>query len=126
MQADILWSVALPFAQDRVYSSPIVVGDMLYAVSRDRIIVSLATGTGALGWFYDLSSSVRGETWENLTVAGGGLYVSTDLGEVLALRPGPTFQALGVSTVAPMLATPTAWNGRMIFRTYKALVAYTR
>ena len=50
--------------------------------------------------------------------------MTTDFGGVLALRPGAGFEPLGVSKVGPMLATPVAVGGRMIFRTFTELVAF--
>lgn len=123
VRATPLWSVVLPVAE-RFYAAPVVHDGVLYAVSKDGTIVALRTSDGAQLYLYSLADQLDGEPWANLMVSAGVLYLATDVGEVLAVRAGPTYEPLGISRVGPMLAAPAFGLGRVYFRTYKGIVAY--
>ncbi|HMV68706.1 MAG TPA: PQQ-binding-like beta-propeller repeat protein, partial [Myxococcota bacterium] len=123
VRATPLWSVRLP-VKERVYSTPVVYDGVLYAVTREGTILALRVADGSTVYAFSLADQLDGETWQNLVVAGGVLYVGTDLGEVVAVRAGATYTPLGISRIGPLLGSPAFGLGRVYFRTYKALVAY--
>lgn len=123
LRADPIWSVPVSIPE-RFYAAPVVHDGVVYAVSKDRTIVALRESDGAQLYMYSLTNLISGEAWPNPVIAGGVLYVSTDLGEVLSVRAGPAYETIAVSKVGPMLATPAVVGGRMVFRTFKSLVAY--
>jgi outer membrane protein assembly factor BamB len=117
------WSTSVPIAE-RFYAAPVVGAGVVVAVSQKSTIVALDRADGTERYRYDLTNLVSGEFWPNPVIAGGVLYVSTDLGDVLSVRAGPVYETLAVSKVGPMLATPAVAGNRMVFRTFKSLVAY--
>jgi outer membrane protein assembly factor BamB len=65
-----------------VFSSPAVVGGLVYVGSEDNNVYCLNASTGTQVWKYTTS----GEVWSSPAVAGGEVFISSDDGEVYALN----------------------------------------
>lgn len=113
-EATPLWSVPLP--DDRVYASPVSVGDALVVLTRTRQLVVLDKATGAVR----LTSRVGegdDEIWASPVVAGGSLWIGTFGGSLLEMPLDGRWtvtgsRALGATTATPLFVGPSlVWRG---------------
>jgi outer membrane protein assembly factor BamB len=78
-----------------VFSSPAVVGGMVFFGSDDSKLYALDACTGALVWSY----TTGGTVFSSPAVADGVLYVGSDDGNVYAFGPGVNVHELAVTSV---------------------------
>jgi outer membrane protein assembly factor BamB len=101
-------------------TTPIVYGDLLYAVSDGGVLSAFEARTGRLVYQERLPSSFSASP----VAADGKLYLSSEDGDVFVVRAGPRFELLATNPVGePLMATPAISDGMLILRAHKHVYA---
>ena len=101
-------------------SSPVVVGDYLYAVKNGGVMTCLNAKTGALAWQERLPS--RSDYYASLVAADGKVYAMSEDGEVTVLAAKPTFEVLSSNSMGERcMASPAISGGQLFIRSDKNL-----
>jgi outer membrane protein assembly factor BamB len=96
-------------------SSPVVVGDYLYAVKNGGIMTCLNARTGALVWQERLPA--RGDYFASLVAADGKVYALDESGEATVIAAKPSFEVLSVNRLGERcMASPAISGGQMFIR----------
>ncbi len=119
-------SSAEPFALEKLWeskgartnrlASPVVHEGLLYTVTEQGILETFDAATGAAVYQKRLSLR-RGRTDPSLCVAGDLLFVSSNDGTTVAVRPGRDFSELSSSRLEEFVGTPTFDGPRLFIRT---------
>jgi outer membrane protein assembly factor BamB len=97
-------------------SSPVVVGDYLYAVKNGGVMTCLNAKTGALVWQERLPA--RGEYYASLLAADGKVYALSEGGEVTVVAAKPAFEVLSTNQMGERcMASPAISGGQIFIRT---------
>jgi outer membrane protein assembly factor BamB len=97
-------------------SSPVVVGDYLYAVKNGGIMVCLNAKDGAEQWVERLPA--RGDYFASPVVTEDRIIVMNDDGEVTVVAAKPQFQVLASNNMGERcMASPAISDGRLLIRT---------
>lgn len=116
-----IWARAFASTQ-----TPLIAGDVLYAVSVDAELAAFDRATGAVYWVrqlrrYENEGDRRGRVaWTGPIMVGGRLVLASSLGEVVAVSPtdGQTLASADVGQ--PVFIPPVAANGQIYIVTDKA------
>ncbi|HEX8149497.1 MAG TPA: PQQ-binding-like beta-propeller repeat protein [Pyrinomonadaceae bacterium] len=101
-------------------TTPIVYGDLLYAVSDGGVLSAFEARTGRLVYQERLPSSFSASP----VAADGKLYFSSEDGDVYVVRAGPKFELLATNPVGePLMATPAVTDGMLILRAHRHVYA---
>jgi len=101
-------------------TTPIVYGDLLYALSDGGVLSAFEARTGKLVYQERLPSSFSASP----VAADGKLYLSSEDGDVFVVRAGPKFELLATNPVGePLMATPAITDGMLILRAHKHVYA---
>ena len=120
--AEPLWDVEIT-TRDRIYSVPVLDGQRIYVVTRNKQLVVIDQATGAT-ISQSTVSERYGEAWAPAVLAGGRLFASAVTGTIYELSPAPPFQVIREHAVPGNAATPW-FQGRMVlWRSRDALVRY--
>ena len=104
--------------------SPLVVGDLLYLLNDGGLLSCVEFSTGKVVYDKERMKGKRGSTkyFSSPVYADGKIFCGSQTGEVLAVKEGPKFEILGVSTLdSPINATPAVGNNKLFIRTEKML-----
>ena len=115
-----LWSHA---RRGNYMQTPIVYGDYLYCCHDSGALACYDKRTGEMLYRERLGDGSTGFTASG--VAGDGkLYFLSEEGEIFVVRAGPEFEVLGSNaTGEETMASPAIWNGRLIVRSRRHLMA---
>ena len=104
-------------------TTPILYGDLLYVIPSGSILTAYKAETGER--VYRTRMTPYGGTFAASPVAGDGkLYFSSQEGEVIVVKAGPTFERLAINPVGEaMMATPAIAPGMLILRTQHSVIA---
>ena len=105
-------------------TTPILYGDLLYIMpSTGSILTAYQAETGER--LYRTRLTPYGGTFAASPVAADGkLYFSSQEGEVIVVKAGPTFERLAINPVGEaMMATPAIAPGMLILRTQHSVIA---
>jgi outer membrane protein assembly factor BamB len=103
-------------------ASPVVHEGLLYTVTEQGILEAFDAATGAAVYQKRLALR-RGRTDPSLCVAGGLLFVSSNDGTTVAVRPGREFAELSSSRLEEFVGTPTFDGPRLFIRTKQYCLA---
>jgi len=96
-------------------SSPVVVGDYLYAVKNGGVMTCLNAKTGAQMWQERLPA--RGDYYASLVGADGKVYAMSEDGEATVLAATPSFQVLSSNQMGERcMASPAISGGQLFIR----------
>jgi outer membrane protein assembly factor BamB len=96
--------------------SPLVYGDLLYLCSNNGIVTAYNAETGDR--VYQQRLSTGGGYSASPVAADGHLYFSSEDGDVVVVKAGPTFERLSVNKMGEVImATPAISSGMIIVRT---------
>ena len=114
------WHTPRPKVRD--VSSPIVVGDYLFAIDMKGNAVTYDSRSGKVLW----SEKIPGAFTASPVESGGLIYINTESGETLVIRPGPKFDlvarnSIGDRTGELFRASITPIGGRIYLRSNRAL-----
>jgi outer membrane protein assembly factor BamB len=94
-------------------TTPIVYGDLLYAVSDLGVLSAFEAKTGRLVYQERLPTSFSASP----VASGGKLYLSSEDGDVYVVRAGPRFELLSKNAMGEaLMATPAISDGLLIIR----------
>lgn len=120
LATDRAWHTPLPALQ-RVYASPVVVGDTLVVVDTDGAVAELDAATGALR--RERSLREGGSTFYSALVTDGTrVYAGTEGGRTFVWTPGSD-DAPVVHRTQGYRSTPLLHGGAVYLRTYAGMVA---
>lgn len=108
--------------KQRYYASPIVHNGLMYVLSQDLVLTVLGTETGKVIYEHKLTG-VKGVAYPSLSVAGGKIYLGSDDGTLVTLKPGREFEQISSSRFDTFRSTPVYDNDRLYLRTYSSLLA---
>ena len=117
VQAEPLWTTAPP--KDRYYASPVIHDGLIYGITQKSVLSIIDATTGAV-----LSSEkldLGGTVFPSLALAGGMLFVSSDNGKTLVLKPGRTVEQVAVNALERFRASPVFDGKRLYIRGLKTL-----
>lgn len=104
-------------------ASPVSAEGLLFTLTTGGVLTSYEVASGRRLWDRDLEGSFQASP----AIAGGSLYVLSDSGEMVRVRAGRTFEALGRSSLEEPCQASPAFSGRRAFvRTRRHLVALGR
>ena len=107
----VLWSNSVGDA-DRFVFSPVLVGDDVYAASRDGSVVRLDAASGATRWSVSLESRLSGGVGSD----GATVVVANEEGEVFALDAKDGAVRWRARVSSEVLAAPSVGDGLAIVR----------
>ena len=94
-------------------TTPVVYGDLLYAVSDLGVLSAFEAKTGKLVYQERLPTSFSASP----VAADGKLYLPSEDGDVYVVRAGPKYELLSVNPAGEaLMATPAVTGGTLIFR----------
>jgi outer membrane protein assembly factor BamB len=103
-------------------SSPVVVGDYLYAVKNGGIMTCLNARTGDVVWQERLPA--RGSYYASLIAGAGRVYAVSEDGEATVVAAKPDFEILSSNPMGErVMATPAVSDGQMFIRSDETLFA---
>ena len=116
------WSVDIGAGSDdeeRLSSSPVVVGGRIFAMDARATVSAYDTATGGLLWETELTPDDEDDGHINggLAFERGRLYATTGFAEVIALDAGSGAVVWREHVGAPMRAAPTVRGGRVFAQT---------
>jgi outer membrane protein assembly factor BamB len=109
------WEVA---TRDVVMGAPVVVGERVYAVSRDGAVRSLALADGSQAWVTPLPGKVYG----GLVVSDGRVYVVNTDGTIFVLDADDGSEITRASIGTEVMSTPVVASGRLVVAGIDGLV----
>lgn len=99
-------------------ASPLYVGPYLYTVTRDNILHCFEGATGKLLWQHRL----RGVYYPSPVLADGRIYMTSEEGVTLVLRPGPRYEEIAQNDLGEMCrASMAVSQGNFFIRTAEHL-----
>lgn len=103
-------------------SSPVVVGDYLYAVKNGGIMTCLNAKTGEVVWQERLPA--RGSYYASLVAGDGRIYALSEDGDATVVAAKPDFEVLSSNSLGERtMATPAVSDGQMFIRSDETLFA---
>lgn len=111
-----LWS--LTPKKDRYYASPICHDGLLYGITKGGHLTVVDAESGAKVYERDLTFPKAGgyTVYPSPVRAGELLYISTDNGSTLVLKPGRTYEELAGNVLEPFRSCPVLVGDRMLIR----------
>jgi outer membrane protein assembly factor BamB len=114
------WHTPRPKVRD--ISSPIVVGDYLFAIDMKGSATTYDSRSGKILW----SEKIPGAFSASPIESGGLIYLNNEAGETLVIRPGPKLDLLARNPLGDrgdelFRASPAPINGRVYIRSNRAL-----
>jgi outer membrane protein assembly factor BamB len=118
-KADDVWKARLK-GGGYWFSSPILHEGLLYGLSAQGIlnVIEATTGKPIYEERLDLG---QGEVYSSVSLAGELLFISSDSGTTLVLKPGREYQVVARNTLEPFRSTPVFEGRHMYVRTLKNL-----
>ena len=103
-------------------SSPIVVGNYLFAIDMKGLATTYDAASGAELW----SQRIAGAFTASPVEAGGLIYLNDEAGQTLVIRPGPKLDLLARNSLGDrsgelFRASLAPIDGRIYFRSSRAL-----
>ena len=108
--------------KNRYYSSPLVHEEIVYLVTRDYDFQALDIKTGKV-IFNEKLRGMPGTAYPSLTLVGDSIFLGSEEGKTLFLKPGKTFQKLAETEASPYRSTPIFDGNTCYLRTQKELRA---
>jgi outer membrane protein assembly factor BamB len=104
----VAWRLArgVPFTP-----SPIAAGDELYMINDAGILTCVAAETGAIAWQHRLPGSYSASP----VLAGGLIYLQSEDGQTIVIRPGASFQAVAANRLDAGMLASMAVAGRSLY-----------
>jgi outer membrane protein assembly factor BamB len=99
-------------------ASPLHVQSRLYTITRDNILHCIEAATGKIVWVHRL----EGVHWASPVLADGKIYILSEDGVTLVLRPGPRYDEVARNSVGETcLASMAVSQGHFYIRSSKHL-----
>jgi outer membrane protein assembly factor BamB len=113
-----LWQAKIH--NDRYYASPLLHGGLIYAITQASVLSVLDAETGAR--VYEQTADLgKGTVYPSPAAPGDLVFLSSDTGTTLVLRPGRAYEVLAKNSLEPFRASPVFEGKRMYIRGLKSL-----
>jgi len=94
-------------------SSPVVVGDLLYTMSEQGLLICTESATGTPIW----SQRLKGDFWASLLATRGGIYLLNKKGVMTVIAPGREYREIAVNTLdGEFWASPAVAGDSLLLR----------
>jgi outer membrane protein assembly factor BamB len=107
-----LWRAQLP--EDRYYASPVAHDGRIYDITRAGVFSVLNAKTGEK--LHEEKLPLGGTCFPSIVSAGRRLFVSSDNGKTIVLKPGDTPEPLSTNRLESFRSTPVFEGSRMYVR----------
>lgn len=114
---ELLWET--PVSKDRYYASPVLVDGIVYGIQQKGVLTAINAVTGEK--YFEKKLDLGGTAYPSPTVAGGLLYVSSDSGKTIVMKPGPTFEEIQRNQIENFRSCPTFVGSRLYIRGLKSV-----
>ncbi|MFQ5733735.1 MAG: PQQ-binding-like beta-propeller repeat protein [Planctomycetaceae bacterium] len=104
----------------RYFSSPVLHDGLLYTVSSRQIMTVIDAADGKVVYQRRLNAG-RGTAYPSVCFAGGRIYVSSDNGTTVVLKPGRKYEEIARNKLDGFISTPVFDGNRMYLRTHRYL-----
>ena len=95
-------------------SSPVLVGDLLYTMSEQGILICTEATTGKQVW----SERMKGDYWASLLATSDRIYLSNKKGMTTVIAPGREYHELAVNGIeGEIWASPVVAGNSLLLRT---------
>ena len=95
-------------------SSPVLVGDLLYTMSEQGLLICMEATTGKQVW----SERMKGDYWASLLATADRIYLSNKKGMTTVIAPGREYRELAVNSIdGEILASPVVADDSLLLRT---------
>lgn len=113
LAASSRWTAALP--TDRYYGAPAPYAGLLHAVTRHGQVMAIQGASGVVSFRETFDLGSVGEIYASPSIAGGLLFLTSDAGNTLVLRPTPTgYQRVAVNPLEE-LRSSLVFSGRDLY-----------
>ncbi|NPV49237.1 MAG: PQQ-binding-like beta-propeller repeat protein [Armatimonadetes bacterium] len=110
---ETLWTTT-PKA-DRYYAAPLLYDGLIYCITQSGVFSVIDAADGAVVFEKDLQLG-QGTVYPSICLAGGNLYVSSDNGTTVVLKPGREPVELARNTLEGFRSTPVFSGSRVYIR----------
>lgn len=125
VKAEKLWSTYVGSFRVVAYSSPQLLDGLLYGIKQDNTLFVFDAASGKIlngeGKGAKLDQLGKGIDYASVTLAGKYLYLGSDNGTIVVLRPGQSPEVVATNKLDGFRTTPIFEGKRMYLRTYKYL-----
>jgi outer membrane protein assembly factor BamB len=111
------WQVKLK--KDRYYASPVLHQGLIYAVTQRSIFSVIDSTNGSV--VYTKNLRLGGKPYPSITLAGNYLYVSSDNGRTVVLKPGREYEEVARNKLETFRSSPVFKGKCLYIRGYKNL-----
>jgi len=108
-----VWEAELP--EGRYIASPLRAGDYVYAVTYDGKL-SILNKQGKVTDSKQLDLQAGTGFYASPILAGGMVFLTSDDGRTRLIKPGATYDEVGINTLEPLRSAPIAIGDRLYFR----------
>jgi outer membrane protein assembly factor BamB len=117
-KTETLWNTKIK--KDRYYSSPVLYQGLLYNLTQKGILTVLEADTGKKVYEQKVDLGKQ-QVYPSPTLAGDVLFISGSKGKTIALKPGRTYEELGVNQLEDFKTCLVVSNNRLYIRALKVL-----
>jgi len=102
--------------RQRRFASPVVHDGLIYGVTETGILDVMDENTGKLVYRKRLDFGRRGRVYPSPTIAGGFVFLGSDNGTTLVLKPGRKYEEVARNELEPFSGAPVFIGTRMYVR----------
>ena len=121
-KTEVLWTTSPK--NDRYYASPVCHEGLLYAVTQHGDLSVIDAADGRV--LYEKKLDLGGTVYPSVSLAGGCLFVSSDNGKTVLLKPGRDYQEVARNALEPFRSSPVFVGERMVVRTLLGVICIGR
>ena len=114
-----LWT-DITIAGERYYATPLVHGDLVYAINQSRNLSVLDRKTGALVYQKKIEF-LKGTVYPSPTLAGNAIFLSSEGGQTVVIEPGREYREVSRNSLEKFRSSPIFFEHRMVVRGMTAL-----
>ena len=114
---ELLWET--PVSKNRYYASPVLVEGVVYGIQQKGVLTAIDAATGKK--YFEKNLDLGGTVYPSPTVAGGLLYVSSDTGKTIVLKPGAAFNQIQKNQIEGFRSCPVFIGSRLYIRGLKTM-----
>lgn len=108
---------------ERYYASPILMDGLIYCCMQFGVFSVIDASTGEVVYEKDLQLG-KGTVYPSVTEAGGLIYVSSDNGTTVVLKPGREYVEVARNQIEPFRASPVFVGNKLFLRGLKTLYCF--
>ena len=121
-EPEVLWKTTPK--KERYYASPIVREGLIYCIMQKHVFSVIDAATGEV--VHSRKLPLRGTAYPSITLAGDVLFVGSESGKTLFLKPGRQAEQVAAVDFEKYRTTPVFQGKRMYLRTMRHLYCIER